>query len=297
MLGGRRLRVQREKTIPLQGGLGNQLFELCAGFALRECLSAEIRFSTYWLDNPATGETARSLAVGDLLRADETTDAQVPRHGGRGDRIHALRVVETGPDDDALARVRPWTRYVAGYFQRLDYVDRAWTVLRGRLAGSSDEVHRILANPPAGDHGAVHMRLGDYLSNPAARGAHGVTTPDYYARAIDAVYRQYGVREWRLISDDLGEAGRRLASAGISPEISLQPVAMRDDWSELTVLATARTCVISNSSFSWWGAYFAGRGHGAPVIAPTPWFAHPTQSEPPIFPSSWVRQSRLLDRR
>lgn len=281
--------------IPLQGGLGNQLFEIAAGFTLRDVVGAQVRFSTFWFDNPATDETARSLAVGGLLRPDEVTRVRVPRKGGYGDRIHSLRVVETSPEDDALSRVRPWTRYVAGYFQRLDYVDQAWPVLRDRLAASSEEAHRMLASPLCGDHGCVHVRLGDYLMSPAAREVHGVATPAYYARAIDALHRKFGVREWKLISDDLPEAERRLISAGLPHGVTLEPVAMQDDWSELTVLATARSCVISNSSFSWWGAYLAGRSHEAAVVAPTPWFARNTQPEPPIFPSDWARQSRLLD--
>ena len=291
----RLLKVQRQKVIPLQGGLGNQLFEIAAGFTLRDAVGAEVRFSTFWFDNPASGETPRSLSVGGLLRADEVTDARVPRKGGYGDRIHSLRVVETSPDDDALARVRPWTRYVAGYFQRLDYVDRAWTVLRDRLASSSEAVHRTLASPPSEDHGTVHVRLGDYLSSPAARGAHGVATPEYYARAIGALSKQFGTRDWKLISDDLPEAERRLQSAGLPRGVTLQPVALQDDWSELAVLASARACVISNSSFSWWGAYLAGRSHEVAVIAPTPWWASTNQPEPPIFPSGWARQNRLLD--
>jgi hypothetical protein len=34
--------------------------------------------------------------------------------------------------------------------------------------------------------------------------------------------------------------------------------------------------------------------HGMKVVAPSPWFADPTATEPDFFPPAWVRRQRLL---
>lgn len=286
----------RRKVIPLQGGLGNQLFEVAAGLCLREATGTEVTWSTFWLDHPAPGETRRSLAVEGILRPGELISTRTPRSGLLGNRFQGWRAVETGPGEDVLGRVRPWTAHVAGYFQRLAYVDLAWPSLIDRLVASRDVDHRAFANPAPGAHGVVHMRLGDYVTNPSARAAHGVTSVEYFARAIEALNKSTGVHEWWILSDDLPQAVGRLSEARIPSDVSLVPKKTEGDWAALAVMATARACVISNSSFSWWGAFAGSRSHGAGVVAPEPWFSSRTQPEPPIFPAGWTRMSRPIER-
>jgi hypothetical protein len=287
---------KRDKVIPLQGGLGNQLFEMVAGFALKDRDRVRVSYSTYWLDRPEQGETPRSFALEHLLRTEELTVERAPRTGWYGDRLHSLRVIETSTDDDSLGRVRPWTRYVAGYFQRLEYVELGWRQLIGRLSSSPDGEHRVLAQPSPREHGAVHYRLGDYVHNASARETHGVAGADFYAGAIGDLHKRRGVDRWILVSDDLPEAEARIRAAGLPPGVTLEPPAAKGEWSDLAVLATSRACVISNSSFSWWGAYLGHRHHSVDVVAPSPWFASLRVPEPPIFPEEWTRAQRSIVR-
>jgi len=127
----------------------------------------------------------------------------------------------------------------------------------------------------------VHVRLTDYKEV-----NFGIPSVDYYARAIrEALAAESAYRSIWLFSDALDEARaflpgdldlplRIVDTTGHSPAFTLE--VMRLGWGY----------VIANSSFSWWGA-FLSRHQGARVIAPTPWFAG-CESPQDITPPSWT---------
>lgn len=287
-------RVKPALTVPLQGGLGNQLFELAAGIALTARHRRPVRFSDHWLRHPVSDETPRDLALDGLLRPGELTSAPAPRVGGITDRLLALRVVERSADDDALTRVRRTTRTVAGYFQRLDYVREAWPELRSRFAASTREAHRAFVVPVADDVGTVHYRLGDYLLNPAARQVHGLTSPEFFAAAIRKAHADLGVDRWRVVSDDPATALELLGAADLPDAVRLEASSGTDEWEDLRTLASARVCVLSNSSFSWWAGFLGDESHGMRVVTPQPWFNDPATAEPSFFPAGWERRPRAV---
>lgn len=287
-------RGQDTVTVPLQGGLGNQLFQLAAGFAISRRTGRPVNFSDYWLRNPADGDTHRTLAVRSLLEPHELTSEPASRHGGLLDRLTNRRVIEKASDDDALGRLDRRTRVVAGYFQHLSYVEEAWPELRRRFVESSDPSQRSLVTPAAGRYGAVHFRLGDYVSNPQARSHHGVTSTDYFAAAIRDRSGAAHVDDWVVVSDEPDEASALLRAASLPPGTRVRTSDAGDEWGDLAVLASAQECVISNSSFSWWAAFIGSTTHGTYVTAPRPWFADPTSPEPPFFAPSWHRRERQV---
>ena len=281
-------------TIPLQGGLGNQLFQLAAGLTVGQRTGRAVAFSDHWLRHPSADETPRALSIGALLASGELIGTHARRIGGAFDRVHGRRVVERRSDDDALLRVRARTREIAGYFQRLDYVRESWPILRSRLAASADPRHQRLLDATADPAGALHYRLGDYAHDPAARAHHGVTDPTYFQAAMVELSREKGVREWRLVSDQPAQAARLLAGSTAPGTTLTQQPLPGDEWDDLVSLATASACVLSNSSFSWWAGFLGSELRGARVVAPTPWFAAESTPEPPLFPGAWRRLPRAL---
>ena len=284
----------RPLLIPWQGGLGNQLFELSAGLVTTARSGRPVVFTDDWLQHPAAGETARSFALHGLVGPTETASTPVMRGLRRTDIWSRRRVVEGLSDDDALARVRTGTRVLQGYFQRLDYVAEAWPALRQRLAGSQVRAHRELVRERSSDIGTLHYRLGDYLSNPGAQRHHGATAPAYYRDVIRHEAETTGISRWQVVSDQPAAALDLLRSCDLPPGIELSTAQSSDDWSDLVALASARVCVIANSSFSWWAGYVAEKVGGTRVVAPRPWFAAASTPEPALFPDSWVRRERPL---
>lgn len=281
-------------TIPWQGGLGNQLFQLAAGIAVSQRLGRPVRWTDYWLTHPDPDETPRSFALQGLLRDDELVSAYTPRHGRVTDRLRHRRVVERAPDDDALARAGRGTKSVVGYLQRLSYVHEAWPELRRRLEESDVPAHRDLLRPAGSRYGAVHYRLGDYVTNPAANVLHGVSSPEYFAEIVRDRSRRDGLDTWTLVSDDPTAARELLRSADLPTGVTLTNCTSTDEWSDMRALASARVCAISNSSFSWWAAFVGATMHGTEIVAPRPWFDGSTP-DPPLLPDDWeVRTRRML---
>lgn len=278
--------------VPLQGGLGNQLFQLAAGIVAASRVQKQVEFSDFWLRNPEQDETPRTLAIGDLLGNHELIHERVPRSGHVTDRVVRRRVVERSSDDDALARLTARTGVLAGYLQRLTYVQEAWPELRRRLATSPDPMHRGLVTAAPADYGAIHYRLGDYVTNPQANRAHGVTSPGYFIDVIRDGLRSRGIRRWMVVSDDRERALELLRSEGLPSDVALDVPSADGEWGDLASLASASMCAISNSSFSWWAAFIGSSARDMRVVAPRPWFSAPGQPEPALFPDAWERRDR-----
>ena len=282
-------------TIPWQGGLGNQLFQLAAGIAVSQRLGRPVRWTDYWLTHPDPEETARSFALQGLLRDEELVSLYTPRHGRVTDRFGHRRVIERAADDDALARVGGWTRSVVGYFQRLDYVQEAWPELRRRFERSPSSAHRQLLQPVDTTVGAIHYRLGDYVTNKHANTMHGVTSPEYFAAIMRDKARTADITHWVVVSDDPDSAITMLRSSDLPDDVRATTPGSGDEWSDLRLLSSASVCAISNSSFSWWAAFIGSATHGAKVVAPLPWFDEARGPSPALFLRDWeVRERSVL---
>jgi Glycosyl transferase family 11 len=196
-------------------------------------------------------------------------------------------VVQRSFDEDALSRVNDRTRLVFGYFQNAEYVQEAWPRLAQYLG--TDSQTQPMTDPPHKAGVAVHVRLGDYISNPMAARAHGVPDPGYYVRSIRRLIVEGIPPVVHLVSDEPQEALRRLKDAGLPPGADVYLTSADSPWKDLAVLAGADAVVMSNSSFSWWGAYLAHRSRKASVIFPPRWFSDPELPTPPLFVQGWVR--------
>jgi hypothetical protein len=132
----------------------------------------------------------------------------------------------------------------------------------------------------------VHVRLTDYKQV-----SFGIPTPAYYATAIRealAEASEYGAI-W-LFSDALDEARSFLPEHLELPLRNVDTTGQSPAYT-LDVMRLGRGFVIANSSFSWWGS-FLSRHQGARVIAPTPWFSD-CESPRDISPPHWKCLPRL----
>ena len=172
-----------------------------------------------------------------------------------------------------------------GYFQTYKFASRPKVFLQLFALGPSSVGPDLLAykelaiiEKPL----MVHVRLGDYL----AEKKFGILPLSYFQQAIETfVEKNSAVKIW-VFSDDLEMAksyfnSEMQAAIRWIPEIDGSPV------NTLELMRHGSGYVISNSTFSWWGA-FLSYDQEARVIAPHPWFAH-MESPTDLIPPTWEK--------
>lgn len=121
---------------------------------------------------------------------------------------------------------------------------------------------------------AVHIRRGDNIVNP--------TFPLISMEYIQQALNHFSDKEYNylVISDDIG----------FCEEVFPQGVMFSDgksDLIDLCLMSLADHNIISNSSFSWWGAYLNSNPNKK-VIAPNNWFKDKNINTNDLIPKKWI---------
>jgi len=130
----------------------------------------------------------------------------------------------------------------------------------------------------------LHLRIGDYENELKF----GRPTNVFYEKAVLELWNT-GIHKKIWIFTDSPEKAKEILPDWIFD--SARWISNDQDSAALTMEAMRHgfAYVISNSTFSWWGAFLT-YNEGARVIAPNPWFR--SWTEPlEMLPSHWVRKS------
>lgn len=133
---------------------------------------------------------------------------------------------------------------------------------------------------------SVHIRRGDYISNISANNTHGVCSSEYFAKAI-RYFESNRIANSNftlfVFSDDIEWCEKNITFPyrtvfvqGDDERVEL------DMW----LMSLCNHNIISNSSFSWWGAWL-NENTDKKVIAPQQWFKKNFAHN--IVPESWVK--------
>lgn len=177
--------------------------------------------------------------------------------------------------------------YLAGYwqsekyFRHLEKVIRSDFTFRVPLAGQNNEWALRIGNARAV---SLHVRRGDYASNPRTLAVHGLCPPDYYNSAIDFVTRRIESPEFFVFSDDIPWVREHLYIT--HPCHYIDHNKGGDSHNDMRLMSLCRHHIIANSSFSWWGAWLNSRSDKI-VIAPQRWFANGRDVKD-LIPEGWV---------
>jgi hypothetical protein len=127
----------------------------------------------------------------------------------------------------------------------------------------------------------VHCRLGDY----ALEKNFGIPTKRYFDNAINYQLNQMDYDELVFFTNDKSGSDKFIDRKFKARVIAEDSGLSASETLELMRLGSGY--VISNSTFSWWGA-FLSRSENALVVCPTPWFI--ALKEPQgLIPPNWIR--------
>lgn len=123
---------------------------------------------------------------------------------------------------------------------------------------------------------AIHIRRGDNVVNPVFP----LITQEYIQQALD----MFADKEYNflVVSDDLPYC------KSIFPQHDTIKFSNgSSDFVDLCAMSLADHNIISNSSFSWWGAYL-NQNQSKRVIAPSYWFKDTSTNIKDLIPNDWI---------
>jgi hypothetical protein len=246
-------------TCKLYGRLGNQMFQIAAAIGLAKKLGVEYRIPAR-SENPSVWPTY-------FNHFPQLTEK--------------VRYEWTEPSH-AYSEIKPTTLPVCinGYFQSQKYFEHCADYIKEAFAiNNRGSEHAI----------SLHVRRGDYLE---LQDKHPVITKNYIEQSLYFVSTETGIQEAVVFSDDIVWCQQNINQdyfPGFSFEYS--------EGSPVDDLARMSRCehnIISNSSFSWWGAWL-NRNPKKIVVAPAQWFgpgnAHLPEHD--IIPKDWKKWTKI----
>ncbi len=281
-------------TVNVTAGLGNQLFQYAMGRALslRTGLPLQLdirhfrkkRARDYGLD-----QFTIRVKIGTRQTLPRQRPAVVPRWlwGRFADTRNVFR--ESGHGYDPRLEAVAGNAYLRGYWQSEKYFQDYASVIRDDLSwvqepnGLNRAVLDAIRETPSI---AIHVRRGDYVKNPKYNAFHGTCLPRYYAASVERIRSTTGLEPVAFIfSDDAAWAAENIRLP--CPVRIVNHNDGRAAAEDLRLIAACDHQVISNSTFSWWGAWLNRNPHKQ-VCAPSRWFRDPNVTNPDIIPSSWT---------
>ncbi len=287
-------------VVRLMGGLGNQMFQYATARAVALHKGVPLKLDLSWLQKqPKREYELHNLrVVEEFASLDEIPFANqlglIDRLLGRAAQMILPRHRQAVYQQKGLAydpevfNTRSQVLLV-GYWQSEKYFRHIRETLLEEFAVATDLQAQTIDTAKsiaAVNAVSLHIRRGDYVSEPRTREVHGVCPPDYYRSAVRFIADRVEEPHIFVFSDDM-----EWAKANLQINLRTAFVDHTDPGRGFEDLYLMRRCqhhVIANSSFSWWGAWLCD-SPGKIVIAPRRWFSDPTIEEGDIVPEGWPR--------
>ncbi len=178
--------------------------------------------------------------------------------------------------------------YLQGYWQSERYFADASAVIRADFAfreplvgRNAELVTRIVRKEAV----SLHIRRGDYVSDPKTRAVLELCSLDYYRAAVRHIAKRIASPEFFVFSDDIAWARENL-DLGF-PCVYIDHNCGIDSYKDMHLMSLCRHHILANSSFSWWGAWLNPRPDKI-IVAPARWFANDFNAAD-LVPAAWVR--------
>jgi hypothetical protein len=291
--------------VKLMGGIGNQMFQYATARRLAHVRGAALKLDLGWFEN-CIADSPRAyelhlFRIKELIASVEEIRG-VKNAGEKGAVCGLMRFLGVGDRcvtngvvverhfhfDPEVLRL-PDNVYLDGYWQSEKYFADVADVVRSELtvAIEPDDKNRQMSEMIRKSEAvSLHIRRGDYVSNPVMNRFHGLCSLEYYQKGMEMVFSKTKNAHFFVFSDDPAWAKENVNSD--HPLTFIDFNGAERAYEDLRLMSLCKHHVIANSSFSWWGAWLS-RNPSKVVVAPAKWFSNPNINTDDLIPQGWVR--------
>ncbi len=291
--------------VKLEGGLGNQMFQLAIGRILAEKNQTSLTFDQTFFNNnkKREGHTPRNYELkifkGSYPFAGEEEILNFHRLSkiNRIKKKLGLNYPKTFRESSFEFSTRVLSLkapiYLRGFFQSYKYfkgyeelIKNIFVFPQNRL----EEKNLVLLNHIRNNQTlGIHIRRGDYVQDKSIQKYHGNLTSEYYLKAISTVVSKIPGLTLILFSDDTQWVKKEFQNLDY-PKIFVDYNTNENSWKDMYLMSCCKHQIIANSSFSWWAAWL-NENPAKMIIAPKKWFekSEKDMNTKDLIPPQWFR--------
>jgi len=266
-------------TVYLQGGLGNQMFQIASTYSHAKNHGDEAVFNLSNSHTPHQGENS-SKYQGNLFRFKNDPNVYNICHRTFTQPGHAYCELPYFPNLQ-LQGFYQSEKFFINHKQevidlfRLGLTSPPYNLRWVKISSELESLRKSLNKPIV----SIHIRRGDYLK---FKGIHDPCSVEYYNEAITLMKEKIGDFHTYFVSDDIEWCKAVFDGRGSFSSHT-------DELDDLILLVNADHNIIANSSFSWWGAYLNNNPNKI-VIGPEKWFGpRGPQDTQDVIPENWIK--------
>lgn len=260
-------------VIKLQGGLGNQLFQWAYSVALSEKFNARVLLDTHLFGHPIQQNAQEHIKhyLLDKIVSSKIDTINFPLES-ESFKNHIINIFDHHKYKP-LDYNRNNIYYMDGYWQSekyiIEYKNKIISKLNLNVTSDFDFKNSC----------SIHVRRGDYLYS---NGFHPVQDLNYFKKALDIIAPTGKIF---IFSNDINWCKNNFNFK------NLIFIEQKGHWidsaiKELKLMSMCENNIISNSSFSWWGAWL-NKNSEKKVVCPIKWFGSIPDCD--IKPENWIK--------
>jgi len=177
--------------------------------------------------------------------------------------------------------------YYGGWHSENYFIDVQDAILKEfEFALPNDSENRNhIRNIEATNSIAIHIRRGDFLNADNLHLFGNVCTKEYFEKAVGLIETKVGNSHFFVFSNDLAWVKENIAINNVT---YVDCNSGSDSWKDMYLMSLCNHAIISNSTFSWWGAWL-NKNVNKIVISPSRFLKDDIFTD--IYPDSWIKIS------
>ena len=287
--------------VKMKGGLGNQIFQYAFGRRLAIERGVPLKLDLSWFKTQTLRKfrleqfkiTAEIATIAELKYFDYVERKDI--FAGLFRKYQSLFpyyqrhfVKQIGNAYDPFFLNVPKKVLLEGYWQSEQYFKSIAKNIHEefRLKYPLTPLYQSLSNQIRSQSSvSIHIRRGDYVSNPRTNSIFCTCSSEYYDQAVNLIRSKVNEPLFYIFSDE-----PKWVQDNFHLKFPFEIIPEDGDNSDVQQLYLISLCkhhIIANSSFSWWGAWLSNSPDKI-VIAPSQWYALEKNNRD-LLPCDWIK--------